>query len=203
MQAYIYQNICFFKKQKKLLIVMLLLLIPSLYLSWKIKDIHQLEFLCVEVLLSVCQLMSPIYEEDFNTGMIDLQILKEYKKRLFFLQKNGFLLLIELLLLFLIGAFSWAITKDLMLIDVIKFSIITIVESFMLAILTFFLNFIIESKITLQYILGIFIIILAFSVFKHISPFSHFLLSFLVLNGVLILMLIVLTNYIKKKYRLK
>ncbi|MDR0676398.1 MAG: hypothetical protein LBF97_05105 [Elusimicrobiota bacterium] len=96
-----------------------------------------------------------------------------------------------------------AITKDLMLIDVIKLSIITIVESFILAFLTFFLNFIIESKTTLQYILGIFIIILAFSIFKYLSPLSHFVLSFLVLNRMLILMLTVLTNYIKKKYRLK
>jgi len=112
--------------------VTILLYIPFFWLHWKAKSQLTLEYIYISILFSFCQLVSPIYEEDFKNGMIDVVILKKYR--------NGFLFLVNLIFVFLIGDFSMFVAPNFSMIDIVKLSTIIMIEGFILTFLAIFFN---------------------------------------------------------------
>ncbi|MDR1474046.1 MAG: hypothetical protein LBI41_05845 [Lactobacillales bacterium] len=202
MQVYTYQCLCLYKNQKKNPAMVIAILIFSMIMYYTNQNSFFVEYLFCLFPLLYSQLFSPIYEEDFKNGMIELLILKKYKRGIFLWQKNSFFFLISIILNLIMTIFFMISNSHLSTNAYLKLIIITVIETMCLSLINFFLQFIIDSKTALQWILSIIGLGLGFILFKYASPIQHFGKSLFIVSFIAVLMVVVDTLYIEKNYRL-
>jgi hypothetical protein len=202
MQVYTYQCLCLYKNQKKNPAMIIAILIFSMIMYCTNQNSFFAEYLFCFFPLLYSQLFSPIYEEDFKNGMIELLILKKYKRGIFLWQKNSFFFLISIILNLIMTIFFMISDSHLSTNAYLKLIIISVIETMCLSLINFFLQFIIDSKTALQWILSIISLGVGFILFKYASPIQHFWKSLFIVSFIAVLMVVVDTLYIEKNYRL-
>jgi len=202
MDSYNYSYIKFFKNQKKhVLCVILLLIFYSCVYFW-CKNSLAVEMLFLFLPMIYNNLILPAYEEEFQNGMVECQILKKYSRVTFFLEKNFFFIFISIVLSILMSIIFMIITPNVEIITFIKLTTIVVMETLAFSMIAYFINFIIESKSMVQYVslaigFGWVVFIL-----KYGSPIDNFFKDLFFTLLATILMFMVNAIYIEKRYRL-
>ncbi|MDR1473416.1 MAG: hypothetical protein LBI41_02460 [Lactobacillales bacterium] len=202
MEAYTYSYIKFFKNQKQHVLCVILLLIFYSFIYFQCKNSLGAEFLFLFLPMIYNNLILPAYEEEFKNGMAECQILKKYNRITFFLEKNLFFLLASIVLSVLMSIVFMLIAPNVGIVIFIKLTTIVVIETLVFSMLAYFINFIIESKSMVQYVSLAIGFGWVFFLLRYGSPRDDFLKSLFFTLLATILMFIVNTIYVEKRYRL-